>query len=56
MLQDSARPIEIGRGPPWNGYIGLIDEVRLYSAALTNDEIVQLIQQSHHATTTAATR
>jgi Protein kinase domain/Concanavalin A-like lectin/glucanases superfamily len=56
VLQDSARPIEIGRGPPWNLYVGLIDEVRLYSAALTDDELVQLVQQSHHATTTAFTR
>lgn len=45
-LQDSDRPIVIGHHPDWNGYNGLMDEVRLYDGALTENEIAVLARDA----------
>jgi hypothetical protein len=42
VLQDSDRPITIGNHPPWEAFLGMIDEVRLYDVALSEKEIRQL--------------
>jgi hypothetical protein len=41
-LQQSARPVSIGIQPAWNAFPGLIDEVRLYRAALDATQIAGL--------------
>ena len=41
-LQQSARPVVIGNHPAWNAFPGLIDEVRLYRAALDATQIAGL--------------
>jgi hypothetical protein len=45
ILHDSARPIEMGSHPTWNGYSGLIYEARLYNVALSPAQ-VQLLRQT----------
>jgi hypothetical protein len=45
-LTDSARPIEMGSHPIWNGYSGLIYEARLYNVALTSAQVQVLRQTS----------
>jgi len=44
-LQDSDRALVIGHHPDWNGYTGLLDEVRLYDGALTESEIAALARE-----------
>lgn len=41
-LQQSARPVVVGSHPSWNAFAGLIDEVRLYRAALDGTQIAGL--------------
>lgn len=41
-LQQSTRPVVIGNHPSWNAFPGLIDEVRLYRAALDATQIAGL--------------
>lgn len=42
VLQDSARPVEMGNHPSWNAYAGLLDEVRLYNVALSSRQVQRL--------------
>jgi hypothetical protein len=41
-LQRSGRPITLGNHPDWNGFDGLLDEVRLYDRALDGAQVKQL--------------
>jgi hypothetical protein len=41
-LQKSARPVAVGNHPSWNAFQGRIDELGLYDAALTEEQVKSL--------------
>ncbi len=51
-LQDSSRPLEIGNHPTWNAFVGQIDEVRLYGAALSAAQVKSLTRNVYHVART----
>lgn len=48
-LQQSDRPVVVGNNPEWNAFKGRIDEVGLYAAALSSDQIRTLAARPRSA-------
>lgn len=46
IKRDTSRPVVIGRNPWGDSFEGLMDEIRIYDRALSEDEINQVIEDS----------